>query len=462
MDRIRQFGYRGPHNPLQPITPAGLATSIQNDQFEEGIVVDIIVNNDHSMYATDGYNVGMVKFRKLVSNAYKSESRLDWAYPMDANHNQYPLIGELVYIFRGLNRWFYLSKFNTSNRVTAQDLPELLTETEVSAQSKTVSNYRQSAAAPKLVGSPSYALGKYFRDLPDVYRLKHFEGDLTIEGRSGQSIRMGTAWLDGSSGITARPKKISWQSLEKDQSPNLLIRVGPDPTAERTVDTTFGQVIEDINKDKTSLWMVTDQIVPIKLSTLPSKIHTISIHDFPKKFDGNCAFLNSDRVVINTKTDKFLLHSANGVHVTTLKNITLDADVDHISWTSNNRNDRVVGNYTETIGKIKSVSAMTHINFLSSKIYIGSSQNEDEPLVLGATLQKALQELVEILTSEPLVLTTGMPGSPSPQSPKRILKLNQWKQKYLSGGKSAKILSIDNFTIRNNDSPRKISPYKEG
>jgi hypothetical protein len=482
VDRIRNFTVAGNYNPFQPTPPSGLGSTIQQDQFEEAIVTDVIVNNEHADFAKDGYNVGMIKFRRTTTNAFKPEDQLDWAYPMYANVSIYPLIGEIVYVFRGLNRWYYLAKFNVSNRVTAQDLPELIPETgpgETSGQR--TANYR-SSAAPKKVGiTGKSSLGEYFTDLEKVFRLKHFEGDMMFEGRSGHSIRFGSAWQQGKVNSTAKDKKIPWQSTEKDQQPNLLIRVGPDPEAVRTVDTTFGQVIEDINKDVTSIWLTTDQIVPIRVESInPQKhpIHQISISDYPKRFDGAGIYANTGLVIINARK-RMIMDTNEGIHMTTKANITIDADRDHISWTTRDRNDRVVRDYRETVGRDITRSAMNNIvqiagnsqtfsaqniSFLGSTVYIGSQSSRTEPLVLGATLRQALERLIEILIFEPIVLTTGEEGSPSPQNPDRIQRFIRWQQEYLSAGDQARILSLDNFTTRTNDRPRQarnIRPYQE-
>lgn len=483
MERIRNIVVPQQYNPLQPTPPIGLGVQVQTDQFEEGIVVDVIVNNSHSEYASDGYNVGMVKFRRLVSNAYRAEDQLNWAYPLFANYTRYPLIGEVVYIFSSLNRWYYLSEINVSNRVTAQDLPELVTETDASQEnsSQKIEDYRESSISPKKVGDKKVDIGEYFQDLPNVYRLKYFEGDIIHEGRSGQSIRFGTSWLSGEVTANARTKKIPWKSNNKDQSPHILIRVGPSPEQEKTVDGMFGQVLEDINEDKTSIWMVTDQIVPIKLATEGSGIHRISVSDFPSKFNENQLILNSDRIILNAKKKKIIINSHNGIHMSTLKDVTLDADRDHVTWTNRDRNDRVVGKYTSTTGNEINFSsgkdiikiagnnqrlfAKDKISLVSRTVHIGSQSSTSEPLVLGETLRKALEQLIQILITEPLIATTGVPGGPSPRNPAMLAQLIQWRLQYLTPGTKAPILSLSNFTIRNNETPlnsRKINSYQEG
>jgi hypothetical protein len=408
VDKVRRHGTTK-YNPLQPTPIPGAGLSMHSDQFEESVVVDVIVNNAHDLYATDGYNVGMVKFRRLVSNAHMSEEQLYWAYPMHANVSQYPLIGELVYVFKALNRWYYLAKFNVSNRVTAQDLPELLTETDVSKDVSSRAKDYNRVVAPRKQNTQKTGLGHYFVDKPDVYRLKHFEGDIVFEGRSGQSVRFGTARKIGQTTANSQSKITPFKSTDEDQSPNLLMRVGPYTGAQRTVDTTFGQVLEDINRDASSIWMVSDQIVPLELATAKSQIQGMSTQ-IPSVLDKNQIIYNSDRIVLNTKKGKILLHSFDGIHQTSVADTTVDTNRDYITWTNRHRTERVVGEVKLTTGRsmdvsvtdnIEEVAGRTHttsaniLNVVADKIHIGSRTDEQEPLVLGETLRTALEELIE-------------------------------------------------------------------
>lgn len=454
-----------------------------SDQFEEAVVIDVIVNNHHDEYANDGYNVGAVKFRFLNSNYFRPEESLHWAFSMDANTTEYPLLNEVVYVFKSLNRFYYLRKFNVSNRPTAQGMFGINEESQpIQSTEDSIRQLKSSVSSPlKTPVSNLSKLGQYFTDKNQVFKLKHLEGDIIYEGRSGQSIRFGTSWLDGRAGATAKDKIKPWQSTKENQSPHILIRIGPDPQAERTTNTQFGQVIEDINKDKTSMWMVSDQIVNLKYSTENSGIHKVSVSDFPRRLDGNQIVINTDRFVVNTKTGKILGHAADGIHLTTLKNFTIDADRDHITWTNNDRRDRVVGSWTEVVGSTKiqsirdnhtqmtnkkhTISAGTDLDLIADNIYVGAPGNKSEPLVLGSTLRDFLDQLISVLTSQPVVLITGRPGDVSMENPMRIARLQQLKAQYLSNGSQAVILSRDNFTTRNNSNPLtpiNISPYTEG
>ncbi len=460
------------YHPFQGTAPSGLGLSIQEDQFEQGLVVDVITNDEHSFYAPDGYNVGMVQFR-LKSDEFTPIEKLPWASPLFSNISEYPFKAEVVYIFKSMNRWWYLTKFNVSNRVTTQDLPELLNETDVPLNNDDVSQAYGSGAPPKQIGDTTQndTIGSYFTDIPEIYRLKHLEGDLIVEGRSGASIRFGTSWLD---------KAAPFKSSYGDQAPNIMIRVGPDPEAKRSVDGMFGLVVEDINADRSSIWITTDQVIDLKYATQNSDIHAKSVVDFPKQLTGNQIILNTDRFVINTKTDKIIGTSYSGIHWTTLMDFTVDAQRDYISYVGrdmgitvahdrmtrianddstiveNNESIHANKNIHLTAGETTYIGAQNNIGIFAgntiaikgSKVIIGDSQSTEEPMVCGSSLAAFLGALIDALVGNSVpsitptpgvnafthILTTGAPGSPSPINPLIVTALLKLKADVLNGG----------------------------
>lgn len=472
--KYRNIRTSAAYNPFQSISPAGLGTEVQYDQFQEAVVVDSIINNDHELYSADGYNVGAVRFRPINDGNFKDESVLSWAYPLQPNQTQYPLVGEVVYVFQSMTRFWYIATFNVSNRVTAQDLKELLSETQTPVTGPTrTDSIRSGQATPYTVSVPptSNVVGQYFRDLDKVYRLKHIEGDVIFEGRSGQSIRFGSAWISGKlNSLTGIPFPSS-----KDQSPNLLMRVGPSTTAPKTTNTAFATTIEDIDKDETSIWMVSDQIVPLTPSTVSDKIHGISVPDMPTKYEGAQIVQNSNQIILNAKAGKLLGFAKSGIHWTTMGSITMDATSDHISWTNANRNDRVANKWTMTTneldissnsniviaaGQNQTISAREQISIVGNRVTIGSASSTNaEPLVLGTSLKELLMELIDSLsTPGAIVDVTNVTGGPSMVSAAYTAKFSKLRSRLES------ILSKDNFTVESNDTGldvRTISSYRE-
>jgi hypothetical protein len=307
-----------------PLAPGGTASAYSQQEYvHEAVVVDVIVNERHPEYAADGYNIGAIKFRLIKSDMYKDDAKLHWALPMEANITEYPLLNEVVLITPSLNRFFYSKKINTSSRVTAQPMYGVNEEMSLPPSSAAkVAGYRRSVGTPLQAEKNKNKLGNYFKDLDTVNRLKHDEGDKIIEGRSGHSIRFGAAW---------QTETTNFKSSEKNQAPNILMRVGQSPTAKPTVNSPFGLVLEDINSDMSSFWMVSNQIVDLKYATAANRVHRKSIDDFPTRLTGNQIVMNSDRFVVNAKRDKIMGFSNLGIHWTTNRDFTVDVGRDYVS-----------------------------------------------------------------------------------------------------------------------------------
>lgn len=68
-------------------------------------------------------------------------------------------------------------------------------------------------------------------------------------------------------------------------------------------------VIENLNDDKSSIWLITDEIVNFNPS------HALKAT--PDEFSGNQIFINTDRLIFNSKTQEILLYAKKGFHVGT-------------------------------------------------------------------------------------------------------------------------------------------------
>lgn len=455
---------RGPHNPFAP--PTAQSVYRVADTIQEAVVVDVIINDKHPEYHAEGYNIGAVKFRLLKGSQYRDQGSLHWALPLESNITEYPLLHEIVTVVESLNRFYYTRKINTSSRVTSHAIfglnEELSTPVSPAERSKTMIG---STTNPVLDRKEEPKLGKYFMEKPQIYRLRHDEGDLVIEGRSGHSMRFGAAWKAGT----------NFQSTAAEQAPNLLIRVGPDPNQKPSVPTPFGLVTEDINKDASSLWMVTDQIVPLTYSTVNSAVHAVSVTDFPRRLDGNQIVINTDRFVVNTKKDKIMGFSNLGIHWTTNMDFTVDADRDYVSqitrdvkitigrdeteqigrdylyqigrnvrttvgqdqtWQIGRNEQLTVGtDQTVTVGRNTTFRASgfydgtagSRYSIIAPKVYLGLRQGETEPVPIGATLAQFLSDLIDVFITNAPLFGEDTKKAPVKLQPAVIMQLMQLK-----------------------------------
>ena len=121
----------------------------------------------------------------------------------------------------------------------------------------TIKNYQQSSTTnqPNNVsgtGSFAYPLGPNFVEKSDIKVLEQFVGDTTLEGRWGNSIRLGSTSLDN--------KVNSWSATGSAGNPIVIIRNGQG-TPEN--DIPWFPTIENINRDPSSIYLTNGQQIVI-------------------------------------------------------------------------------------------------------------------------------------------------------------------------------------------------------
>jgi hypothetical protein len=202
-------------------------------------------------------DIGKINFETLYSSlsSVKTIEANTPAYPFFSFLNQYPLVNELVVIFPGPSEklndsfeakgLFYLPPYNiwkfNPNHSAFPNIPEW------SKQLQTIST-QQNYVQDKNVNLQLF-LGRYFKELQDVRKLKPFEGDTIIESRCGQSIRFGST--------TPEIKSSNyWSNYGEQGSPITMIINGQGKPISKDP---FSPTIENINSDASSIYLTKDQ-----------------------------------------------------------------------------------------------------------------------------------------------------------------------------------------------------------
>ena len=381
------------HNSL-----AGVEQRLRSTEFyelEATEVIDVIFDEADLPLEADGtptYSlVGAIKGRMVNSQHKQPESRLGWIQPMDANIKQYPLIGEYVIVGRYLGRYYYAQTINMLGSPNSNSYPGYsgdkasLTDNTTRRHAHNRSREVGATKTPNKAASGDVTVGDPFVPNPLIRQLQPTFGDVIFNGRLGQSIRFGS----------------NPDTLE----PNILIRAGQLTDAEafgKTADVddlkdnANKPVMEDINADGSSLWITSDQEVPLEVAIESDLTPTI---------DGKQIILNSDRLLFNAKNGgDIFCYSAN--------------DINFI--------------------------ATTQIVVESPKILLGNVE-ATEPVVKGQVLVDLLLELIGILD--------GIHTVPTPAGPIPKLNVAQTTTGPLAKafadikGKVKDILSEQNFTV---------------
>ena len=381
------------HNSL-----AGVEQRLRSTEFyelEATEVIDVIFDEADLPLEADGtptYSlVGAIKGRMVNSQHKQPESRLGWIQPMDANIKQYPLIGEYVIVGRYLGRYYYAQTINMLGSPNSNSYPGYsgdkasLTDNTTRRHAHNRSVEVATTKTPNKAASGEFTVGDPFVPNPLIRQLQPTFGDVIFNGRLGQSIRFGS----------------NPDTLE----PNILIRAGQLTDAEafgKTADVddlkdnANKPVMEDINADGSSLWITSDQEVPLEVAIESDLTPTI---------DGKQIILNSDRLLFNAKNGgDIFCYSAN--------------DINFI--------------------------ATTQIVVESPKILLGNVE-ATEPVVKGQVLVDLLLELIGILDG---IHTVPTPAGPIPKLNVAQTTTGPLAKAFADIKRKVKdILSEQNFTV---------------
>ena len=344
-------------------------------------VTDIILDETHPQFSSFGEwnSIGLVAW-EFVNR--KKSTQIDWskrAQPLFANVKNYPLINEVIYLFTLPNVYnineiassnlnYYINAINLFNNPSNDAIPnELLVNTlgtELNA-----SNFDSPENDNSYTGNIN--LGKTFEDNPNIRSLVPYEGDYIIEGRFGNSIRFGsTVNVNGNS---YNP----WSQDGKNGDPILILRSGQKPII-NTSD--FSDITEDINEDKSSIYLASNQKIPLTPSSENYNSYTTAPESI-SKYKGEQIILNSGRLIFNSKSDSILLSSLKSINLNSKESVNID-------------------------------SPSTVVN--SSTVKLGSKE-ANEPILLGNSTVILLESLItnlQAFTEVCATLVYGVEGTP--------------------------------------------------
>jgi hypothetical protein len=391
----------------------------QPTPYQDALVEDVILGKEHPQYAPDGSNIGMIQIRFIPGDRNLPKPELNWASPLDSSIREYPLKNELVLVFYSLGRLFYTKRINTTNKITESSWPGL--SDRFSPKSKPEN--RNTSLRVAAEGGPThrpwesaekFSLGNAFSENTASRMVQPGEGDSIIYGRFGNTIRMGSSLF--SNPITTNPQ------------PNLLITVGhATPTEISTqVASAYSLIYEDINSDKNSIWITTDETIPFLAATIRTqstkKAHLRSVDSPTTKYTGTQIIVNSDRLILNSKKNEISLFSNTQINFSSLQGLTFDTEKSAY-FTANNT-----------------------ISISGEKIFIGS-EGATEPMVLGNQLAQFLDELIGIFSNSTAAVIGSAPGTPAPFSPTLLSQLRSLKSKL----STPQFNSQDNFVSKQNN-----------
>lgn len=287
-------------------------------------VKDIILDDSHPEFKNYGEwnGIGTIFFDS-IDFPFASTSAAT-AKPLFSNQKFYPLINELVSIVSlaspstqgntNIITPYYLPSINVWNSQHHNALPDPTQEPNPNSKQ----DYDQSTAGVTQDvrrvddNSTEIDLGEGFNEKINTYPLRSFIGDYLLEGRWGNSIRLGS---------TVQNKPNDWSSIGENGDPILIIRNGQ--PLDLTQDSWI-PITEDINQDRSSAYFTQGQKLPIEVASE----NYDSYQQGPtvaNEYDGDQIILNSGRLVFNAKSDHILLSSNNSISLNAPSSINIDS-----------------------------------------------------------------------------------------------------------------------------------------
>lgn len=352
----------------------GILNLFQNIQI--GRVTDIILEGD------DYKSIGSIRFVGVdttpsdISNI-NPQANLMKAKPLLPNIKNYPLVNELVLIFRlpdigikattASKSLYYLNILSLWNHPHHNALPFL----EGNLQPTQQKSYSQVELGSPVITTnqpTKIFLGKTFKEKNTINPLLPFEGDVIYEGRWGNSIRFGS---------TVQNKPNNWSTTGNNGDPILILRNGQGPDKGNG----YEYITEDINTDLGSIYFGSTQQIPLEASSTSYVSYKTNPPTIPNQYEGKQIIVNSGRLVFNSNEDHILLSSNKSVNLNAVESINIDTPTTVIQ---------------------------------SNNVYLGS-KNANEPLLLGNQTINLLNQLITNLSGFMTVCSTVVstpPGTP--------------------------------------------------
>lgn len=312
-------------------------------------VLDIIHDEDHESYQK--FNTpscfGFINHTLLSQENQKSNT---WAKPLFPHFKSYPLKNEIVFIIEGPE-----NDVLTGSNISTYYIP--LTAIYNHPHQNFLPNKKNTTDDPS-IGNNTFV----YRN--DIRPLKPFEGDVLVEGRFGNSIRLGSSNFNELRGFNP------WSTnRDSNSQPITIIRNGQKNEEEPG----YKSIIEDINNDNSSIYLTTNQRITVNPPTNQFNQSYFSTRtedrDPQPKPSGLSTYTNSqviiksDRLVLNSKLDEIYLISKKSIGIHAIDGVNIDSNISVIN---------------------------------SPEIYLG--QNASEPILNGNITGEFLKQILDLVS----------------------------------------------------------------
>ena len=378
-------------------------------------VTDIILNENHpSFEALGGWtSIGTVFFEK-VEGGNLNQPLVQTATPLLPYLKNYPLVNELVLLFllpnkdidknSNIKQYYYLNPIAVWNNQHINGYPNTLKKsTTQSTERKSYQEIEQGQTRKSTEEEVEYSynsplVGGTFVEKANIHPILPFAGDIITEGRWGNSLRLGSTTKVQDSTYTN-----NWSNNGENGNPITILRNGQplDSNSEGWV-----PIVEDINQDLSSLYLTSNQQIPLKSEFRSYPAIKNIIPETIGSYIGSQVILNSDRLIFNTKADSIIINSQQSIAVSAIGDIGIYSRDNEVTLQSKKRVNLGEANASQSV--------MLGDNFI----------NDFEDLL------NKIKLMCDTLAKEPqLVLTQGVANSVSTKADSMLKRINSYTSK---------------------------------
>jgi len=314
---INNVANNSKQNSFNTFTNLGL-----NKILVSGRIISIVLDETHPRFKELGEwnGLGTIEY-DLVQSPTPPNQLYPTARPIDPSFKNFPLINEIVYIlalpntdigeFTGTTNNYYINTVGIWNHPHHNAYPQN-SNTLPPTQQKDYIQTEVGSVRRVTDQSTEIFLGVTFKERSNIHPLLPFEGDKIVEGRWGNSIRLGS---------TVKNTPNTWSSTGENGDPITIIRNGQgNQTEEGWVPT-----VEDVNNDDTSIYFTSTQKIPLEAASTSYSSYTSNLPTKPNEYAGKQLILNSGRLILNSTEDHILLSSKKTVNINAINGFNVDS-----------------------------------------------------------------------------------------------------------------------------------------
>ena len=289
------------------------------------IILDDKTNPEAFKKFGEWSSIGSIFFNRISTpNTTPDTTTSTIAKPLFSNTKIYPLLNEIVYIMALPNNtiqgavnsvtYYYFQPVNLWQSNHHNGIPDpILNSTLPPSQQQDYQQVEGGNVRRVTDGGTEINLGNTFQERLDIKTLQPYEGDVIYEGRWGNSIRFGST-------VTNAKIPNPWSRTGENGDPITIIRNGQHEDGEEP----WVPQNEDINLDKSSIYLTSTQAIPIQPASKSYKSYSTPPTS-ADKFTGEQVMLDSGRLFFNAKNDSILLSSAKTINLNAVESFNVDA-----------------------------------------------------------------------------------------------------------------------------------------